>query len=85
MTRGLWLHILAMLWCSTAMANDALLIQEEVEDAESREQAELEDRIRDLEAQHEASKSLAEKQQRLIEALQAQIERLEEDANARQD
>ena len=64
--------------------NNALL-RDEVRDAEAREQAELDDRLRDLERQQQASKAIAEKQQQLIEALQAQIRALQENDNDRSD
>lgn len=86
MSRSLLIAVLAgALLPVIAVADDAALMREEERDAASREQAELESRIRDLEAQHDASKQLADKQQQLIEALQAQIQRLEEKANERQD
>lgn len=86
MSRSLLIAVLAAaLLPAMALADDEALIREEERDAASREQAELAERIHDLEAQHAASKALADKQQQLIEALQAQIQRLEEKANERQD
>lgn len=68
---------------SHASADDIELLQEEARDAAARERAEMEDRIRDLEAQHQASQAIADKQQELIEALQLQIQALQENENDR--
>ena len=79
---------LILLACQSALAetpSDQELMEREVEDAQGRQQAELRDRIQDLEAQQAASKAIARKQQQLIEALQEQIEALQERKRERSD
>ena len=65
--------------------SDEALIEAEVHDKKVRQQAELLDRIRDLEAQQESSKAIAKKQQQLIDALEAQIKALQERERERSD
>lgn len=74
---------LALCLPCAVLADDADLMRDELRDAKEREQAELLDRIRDLEQQHEASQAIADKQQELIEALQLQIEALQENQSDR--
>ena len=80
--------IALMLTSLSALAeapSDQALLEAEVEDAQTRQQRELRDRIDDLEAQQAASKAIAEKQQRLIQALEQQIQALQERERERSD
>lgn len=81
----------AILVMSAAMAlpaeesQDAALMRAEVRDAQAREKAELDERLQELEQQQQASRAIAEKQQQLIEALQAQIKAMQEKDRERSD
>lgn len=81
----------AILVMSAAMAlpaeesQDAALMRAEVRDAQTREKAELDERLQELEQQQQASRAIAEKQQQLIEALQAQIKAMQEKDRERSD
>jgi DNA-binding transcriptional MerR regulator len=81
----------AILVMSAAMAlpaeesQDSALMRAEVRDAQTREKAELDERLQELEQQQQASRAIAEKQQQLIEALQAQIKAMQEKDRERSD
>ncbi|MDF1820125.1 MAG: hypothetical protein P1U64_01040 [Alcanivoracaceae bacterium] len=84
-------YMFAILVMSAAMAlpaeesQDAALMRAEVRDAQTREKAELDERLQELEQQQQASRAIAEKQQQLIEALQAQIKAMQEKDRERSD
>ncbi|MGB1221275.1 MAG: hypothetical protein ACPG43_07035 [Alcanivoracaceae bacterium] len=84
-------YMFAILVMSAAMAlpaeesQDAALMRAEVRDAQAREKAELDERLQELEQQQQASRAIAEKQQQLIEALQAQIKAMQEKDRERSD
>ena len=60
-----------------AGADDALLLMEEALDSEQREQQELEDRATDLEHQLRQTRQVMQRQDQLLDRLEAELRRLD--------